>query len=142
MCFTNIYKTKRDFAVSCRICSLFFLPLFPFCRRCPTGHWDQMESSLWANKWYEGCFFPANGTILFLELISIPIPSFFFNSPFPVCLSHSTTTSYHPSSRAHLPALKVGKAHQAIPILWWFENGDHSRTFYGARDCGAMHGST
>lgn len=126
--------------------SIFFFPL-PTLPYWPLGP-DRVI--LMGQQMTEDCFFHSNGTILFLELISIPIPSFFFllsfsRLPFFVFISlvlasrifttllrclwcwfksialetdwHSITT-HHPSGRAHLPALKVGKDHQAIPFLW------------------------
>lgn len=154
-CFYFLFGTGKKFlieffftSVSYRICSLSFHLFFPL----PTmPYWPLGPDRviLMGQQMTEDCFFHSNGTILFLELISIPIPSFFFllsfsRLPFFVFISlvlasriftillrcpwcwfksialetdwHSITT--HPSGRAHLPALKVGKDHQAIPFLW------------------------
>jgi len=68
-------------SVSYRICSLSF-HLYFLLATMPYWPLGPDRVILMGQQMTEGCFFPANGTILFLELISIPIPSFFFQLSF------------------------------------------------------------
>jgi hypothetical protein len=90
-CFYFLFGTGKKFLIEFYL-HFRFLPnilslsiFISFCRRCPIGHWDQIESSEWANKWQRVASSLQMEPFFSWSSYLFPFPLSFFNSPFPVC---------------------------------------------------------